>query len=255
MYGFWFTQLVTVNACQKAFVTSYIGDFGLLLGILGFYWITRSFEFQDLFEIFNNLIYINEIHFLFVTLCASLLFVDAVAKSVQFPLHVLLLDAMERPTPISALIHVATMVVAGIFLVARILPLLIVLIVIPYIMNLISLIVGLYDVSSRYGVLLSHYISFDYSCLFEIIVVFSIWIDYSFYGSYCWISPEKNQNMVFMSGLRKHVPITQNTFLVAWSIVGLTIFYVFQIYLRTFEGHLYVHFKKYSGKKIALSIK
>ncbi|KAG8496612.1 hypothetical protein CXB51_007851 [Gossypium anomalum] len=103
----------------QAFVTNRIGDFGLLLGILGFYWITGSFEFQDLFEIFNNLIYNNEVHFLFLTLCASLLFAGAVAKSAQFPLHVWLPDAMEGPTPISALIHAATMVAAEIFLVAR----------------------------------------------------------------------------------------------------------------------------------------
>ncbi|TYG79398.1 hypothetical protein ES288_D02G135900v1, partial [Gossypium darwinii] len=114
-----------------------IGDFGLLLGILGFYWITGSFKFQDLFEIFNNLIYNNKVHFLFVTLCASLLYADAVAKSAQFPLHVWLPDAMEGHTPISALIHAATMVAIGIFLVARLLPFFI---VIPYIMNLISLI-------------------------------------------------------------------------------------------------------------------
>ncbi|TYH83589.1 hypothetical protein ES332_D02G142300v1, partial [Gossypium tomentosum] len=114
-----------------------IGDFGLLLGILGFYWITGSFKFQDLFEIFNNLIYNNKVHFLFVTLCASLLYADAVAKSAQFPLHVWLPDAMEGHTPISAFIHAATMVATGIFLVARLLPFFI---VIPYIMNLISLI-------------------------------------------------------------------------------------------------------------------
>lgn len=61
LIGFWFTRPIAANACQKAFVTNRIGDFGLLLGILGFYWITGSFEFQDLFEIFNNLIYNNEI--------------------------------------------------------------------------------------------------------------------------------------------------------------------------------------------------
>jgi NAD(P)H-quinone oxidoreductase subunit 5 len=92
-----------------------------------------------LFEIFNNLIYKNDndFHFFFVTLCAFLLFFGAIAKSAQFPLHVWLLDVMEGPTRISALIHVATIVEAGIFLVARLLSFFI---VIPYIMKLIVLI-------------------------------------------------------------------------------------------------------------------
>ena len=137
LIGFWFTRPVAANACQKAFVTNRIGDFGLLLGILGFYWITGSFEFRDMFEIVNNLIYKNEVNALFVIFCAGLLFAGAVAKSAQFPLHVWLPDAMEGPTPISALIHAATMVAAGIFLVARLLPLFI---SIPYIMNFISFI-------------------------------------------------------------------------------------------------------------------
>ena len=137
LIGFWFTRPIAAGACQKAFVTNRVGDFGLLLGILGLYWLTGSFEFRDLFEILKNLIYNNEVNLLFVTLCAFLLFAGPVAKSAQFPLHVWLPDAMEGPTPISALIHAATMVAAGIFLVARLLPLFI---VIPYAMNLISLI-------------------------------------------------------------------------------------------------------------------
>ena len=81
LIGFWFTRPLAANACQKAFVTNRVGDFGLLLGILGFYWITGSFEFRDLFEIFKNLILKNEVNSTFVTLCAVLLFAGAVAKS------------------------------------------------------------------------------------------------------------------------------------------------------------------------------
>ncbi|KAI3869587.1 hypothetical protein MKW92_009447 [Papaver armeniacum] len=119
LIGFWFTRPIAANACQKAFVTNRVGDFGLLLGILGLYWITGSFEFRDLFKIVTNLIENNGLNSLFLTLCAALLFLGA------------------GPTPISALIHAATMVAAGIFLVARLYPLFT---VIPYIMNLISLI-------------------------------------------------------------------------------------------------------------------
>nr|YP_009686625.1 NADH-plastoquinone oxidoreductase subunit 5 [Corchorus olitorius]QDS78444.1 NADH-plastoquinone oxidoreductase subunit 5 [Corchorus olitorius]UNV38852.1 NADH dehydrogenase subunit 5 [Corchorus olitorius] len=309
LIGFWFTRPVAANACQKAFVTNRIGDFGLLLGIIGFYWITGSFEFQDLFEIFNNLIYNNEVNFLFVTLCASLLFAGAVAKSAQFPFHVWLPDAMEGPTPISALIHAATMVAAGIFLVARLLPLFI---VIPYIMNLISLLGiitvllgatlalaqkdikrGLaYSTMSQLGYMmlalgmgsyraaLFHLITHAYSKALLFLGSGSIIHSMEAIVGY---SPDKSQNMVFMGGLRKYVPITKIAFLVgtlslcgipplacfwskdeilsdswlyspifaiiAWSTAGLTAFYMFRIYLLTFEGHLNIHFQNYSGKK------
>nr|YP_010431686.1 NADH-plastoquinone oxidoreductase subunit 5 [Styrax argenteus]USS61962.1 NADH-plastoquinone oxidoreductase subunit 5 [Styrax argenteus] len=309
LIGFWFTRPVAANACQKAFVTNRVGDFGLLLGILGFYWITGSFEFRDLFEIFNNLIHNNEVNLLFVILCAILLFSGAVAKSAQFPLHVWLPDAMEGPTPISALIHAATMVAAGIFLVARLLPLFI---VIPYIMNLISLISiitvflgatlalaqkdikrGLaYSTMSQLGYMmlalgmgsyrtaLFHLITHAYSKALLFLGSGSVIHSMETVVGY---SPDKNQNMVLMGGLTKHVPITKTSFLlgtlslcgipplacfwskdeilndswlyspifaiIAWSTAGLTAFYMFRIYLLTFEGHLNVHFKNYSNKK------
>nr|YP_010880573.1 NADH dehydrogenase subunit F [Callitriche cophocarpa]YP_010880745.1 NADH dehydrogenase subunit F [Callitriche palustris]QUO99525.1 NADH-plastoquinone oxidoreductase subunit 5 [Callitriche palustris]WHU54360.1 NADH dehydrogenase subunit F [Callitriche cophocarpa]WHU54532.1 NADH dehydrogenase subunit F [Callitriche palustris] len=309
LIGFWFTRPLAANACQKAFVTNRVGDFGLLLGILGFYWITGSFEFRDLFQILNTLIYNHEVNSPFVTLCAVLLFAGAVAKSAQFPLHVWLPDAMEGPTPISALIHAATMVAAGIFLVARLLPLFI---VIPYIMNLISLIGiitiflgatlalaqkdikrGLaYSTMSQLGYMMLALGMGSYrSALFHLITH-----AYSkallFLGSGCVIhsmetivgySPHKSQNMVLMGGLTKHVPITKTSFLlgtlslcgipplacfwskdeilndswfyspifaiIAWGTAGLTAFYMFRIYLLTFEGHLNVYFKNYSGNK------
>nr|QFQ34459.1 NADH-plastoquinone oxidoreductase subunit 5 [Patrinia scabiosifolia] len=309
LIGFWFTRPVAANACQKAFVTNRVGDFGLLLGILGFYWVTGSFEFRDLFEIFNNLIYNNEVHFLFVTLCAVLLFAGAVAKSAQFPLHIWLPDAMEGPTPISALIHAATMVAAGIFLVARLLPLFI---LIPYIMNLISLIGILtvllgatlalaqkdikrglaYSTMSQLGYMmlalgmgsyrsaLFHLITHAYSKALLFLGSGSIIHSMETVVGY---SPNKSQNMVLMGGLTKHVPITKTAFLlgtlslcgipplacfwskdeilndswlyspifaiIAWSTAGLTAFYMFRIYLLTFEGHLNANFKNYSGKK------
>nr|YP_009773632.1 NADH-plastoquinone oxidoreductase subunit 5 [Styrax japonicus]QIZ30044.1 NADH-plastoquinone oxidoreductase subunit 5 [Styrax japonicus] len=309
LIGFWFTRPVAANACQKAFVTNRVGDFGLLLGILGFYWITGSFEFRDLFEIFNNLIHNNEVNLLFVILCAILLFSGAVAKSAQFPLHVWLPDAMEGPTPISALIHAATMVAAGIFLVARLLPLFI---VIPYIMNLISLISiitvflgatlalaqkdikrGLaYSTMSQLGYMmlalgmgsyrtaLFHLITHAYSKALLFLGSGSVIHSMETVVGY---SPDKNQNMVLMGGLTKHVPITKTSFLlgtlslcgipplacfwskdeilndswlyspifaiIAWSTAGLTAFYMFRIYLLTFEGHLNVHFQNYSNKK------
>nr|YP_010466759.1 NAD(P)H-quinone oxidoreductase subunit 5 [Reichardia intermedia]UVF28531.1 NAD(P)H-quinone oxidoreductase subunit 5 [Reichardia intermedia] len=239
LIGFWFTRPVAAKACQKAFVTNRVGDFGLLLGILGFYWITGSFEFRDLFQIFNNLISNNEVNFLFVTLCAILLFAGAVAKSAQFPLHVWLPDAMEGPTPISALIHAATMVAAGIFLVARLMPLFI---VIPHIMNFISLIGiitvflgatlalaqkdikrGLaYSTMSQLGYMmlalgmgsyrsaLFHLITHAYSKALLFLGSGSVIHSMETLVGYC---PKKSQNMVLMGGLTKHLPITKNSFL------------------------------------------
>nr|AIW51895.1 NADH dehydrogenase subunit 5 [Lasthenia burkei] len=239
LIGFWFTRPVAAKACQKAFVTNRVGDFGLLLGILGFYWITGSFEFRDLFQIFNTLISNHEVNFLFVTLCAVLLFAGAIAKSAQFPLHVWLPDAMEGPTPISALIHAATMVAAGIFLVARLMPLFI---VIPHIMNFISLIGiitvffgatlalaqkdikrGLaYSTMSQLGYMmlalgmgsyrsaLFHLITHAYSKALLFLGSGSVIHSMETLVGYC---PKKSQNMVLMGGLTKHVPITKNSFL------------------------------------------
>nr|YP_010827063.1 NADH-plastoquinone oxidoreductase subunit 5 [Brandisia glabrescens]WFD57341.1 NADH-plastoquinone oxidoreductase subunit 5 [Brandisia glabrescens]WFD57431.1 NADH-plastoquinone oxidoreductase subunit 5 [Brandisia glabrescens]WFD57521.1 NADH-plastoquinone oxidoreductase subunit 5 [Brandisia glabrescens] len=307
LIGFWFTRPPAANACQKAFVTNRVGDFGLLLGILGFYWITGSFEFRDLFD--NNLIYNHEVNSPFVTLCAALLFAGAVAKSAQFPLHVWLSDAMEGPTPISALIHAATMVAAGVFLVARLLPLFI---VIPYIMNFISLIGiitvllgatlalaqkdikrGLaYSTMSQLGYMMLALGMGSYrSALFHLIThAYSKALLFLGSGSVIHsmetivgYSPDKSQNMVFMGGLTKYVPITKTSFLLgtlslcgipplacfwskdeilndswlyspifailAWATAGLTAFYMFRIYLLTFEGHLNVHFQNYTGNK------
>ncbi|KAG6540792.1 hypothetical protein Mapa_017933 [Marchantia paleacea] len=135
LIGFWFTRPSAANACQKAFVTNRIGDFGLLLGILGFYWITGSFDFQQLSKRFFELLSYNQINLVFATFCALFLFLGPIAKSAQFPLHIWLPDAMEGPTPISALIHAATMVAAGIFLIARMFPLFQML---PFVMSIIS---------------------------------------------------------------------------------------------------------------------
>nr|YP_009722548.1 NADH-plastoquinone oxidoreductase subunit 5 [Limonium aureum]YP_010241489.1 NdhF [Limonium bicolor]QGN73773.1 NADH-plastoquinone oxidoreductase subunit 5 [Limonium aureum]QTH79452.1 NdhF [Limonium bicolor]QUB07504.1 NADH-plastoquinone oxidoreductase subunit 5 [Limonium bicolor]USN91768.1 NADH-plastoquinone oxidoreductase subunit 5 [Limonium bicolor] len=309
LIGFWFTRPLAANACQKAFVTNRVGDFGLLLGILGLYWITGSFEFRDLFQIFTTSISNNEVYSFFGIVCTFLVFAGAIAKSAQFPLHVWLPDAMEGPTPISALIHAATMVAAGIFLVARLFPLLI---VIPSIMQFIALIgiitvllgasLALAQTDIKRGLAYSTMSQLGYMMLalgmgsYRAALFHLITHAYSkallFLGSGSVIhsmetivgySPYKSQNMVFMGGLRKHVPITKTSFLIgtlslcgippfacfwskdeilndswlysplfatiACSVAGLTAFYMFRIYLLTFEGHLNVHFQKYSGEK------
>ena len=122
LIGFWFNRKAAADACQKAFVTNRVGDFGLLLGILGLYWATRSFDFDVVGTRLQDLVASGAIPGAIAALLAILVFLGPVAKSAQFPLHVWLPDAMEGPTPISALIHAATMVAAGVFLIARMFP-------------------------------------------------------------------------------------------------------------------------------------
>jgi len=123
LVGFWYDRKAAADACQKAFVVNRVGDFGLLLGILGLYWATSSFEFGEIGERLQTLVESGSISNFLAVVFAVLVFLGPVAKSAQFPLHVWLPDAMEGPTPISALIHAATMVAAGVFLIARMYPL------------------------------------------------------------------------------------------------------------------------------------
>ncbi|MGE3911185.1 MAG: NADH-quinone oxidoreductase subunit L [Chloroflexota bacterium] len=106
-------------AAMKAFVTTRFGDFGFLLGILWLWWHADTLEFTRLIEMAEG----GELTSGILAVGCILLFAGAVGKSAQFPLHVWLPDAMEGPTPVSALIHAATMVAAGVYLVGRAFPL------------------------------------------------------------------------------------------------------------------------------------
>src|SRR5262245_18129144 len=125
LIGFWFTRKSSSDAGKKAFIVNRIGDFGFLLGIMLIYW---TFERIDFVGVFGRLAEgtafpvepLGQIGVL--TAIGLLLFVGAVGKSAQFPLYVWLPDAMEGPTPVSALIHAATMVTAGVYMVARSAP-------------------------------------------------------------------------------------------------------------------------------------
>ncbi len=123
LVGFWYDRDGAAHAAQKAFVVNRVGDFGLLLGILGLYWATSSFDFNDIALGISQSLRDNSLPGWAALLLCFLVFLGPMAKSAQFPLHVWLPDAMEGPTPISALIHAATMVAAGVFLVARLDPL------------------------------------------------------------------------------------------------------------------------------------
>nr|YP_010970027.1 NADH-plastoquinone oxidoreductase subunit 5 [Taenitis blechnoides]WNR49240.1 NADH-plastoquinone oxidoreductase subunit 5 [Taenitis blechnoides] len=296
LIGFWFTRASAANACQKAFVTNRIGDFGLLLGILAVYWITGSFEISELCDRFINLGKIGFINPIFANIIILLLFLGPVAKSAQFPLHIWLPDAMEGPTPISALIHAATMVAAGIFFIARIFN---VISLFPPALRIISWIGGttvllgatlaLFQKDLKRGLAYSTMSQLGYmvlalgigsyrSALFHLIThAYSKALLFLGAGSVIHsiekivgYSPDKTQNLFFMGGLRKYMPITGTTFLPGtlslcgipplacfWSkdeiiteswlyspvlglitsfTAGLTAFYMFRIHFLAFEG-------------------
>src|SRR5437868_11152214 len=116
LIGHWFECDRAADAAKKAFITNRIGDFGFMLGILMVWAATGSVVFDDIiaqtWRVTSNPT--------FLTICVLLIFCGAVGKSAQFPLHVWLPDAMEGPTPISALIHAATMVAAGVYMLVRV---------------------------------------------------------------------------------------------------------------------------------------
>jgi NADH-quinone oxidoreductase subunit L len=116
LIGFWYTRPTAVYANLKAFLVNRVGDFGFLLGIALILAYTGTLDYQ---QVFAKAPALAEV----ITLVCVLLFIGAMGKSAQFPLHVWLPDSMEGPTPISALIHAATMVTAGIFMVSRMSPL------------------------------------------------------------------------------------------------------------------------------------
>ena len=115
LIGHWYHKPEAANAAKKAFVVTRFGDFGFLIAILILATKTGTFNFLQLEHILNQGFFSQAT----ITLVALLMFAGAVGKSAQFPLHVWLPDAMEGPTPVSALIHAATMVAAGVYLVAR----------------------------------------------------------------------------------------------------------------------------------------
>jgi len=240
LIGFWYDRKAAADACQKAFVVNRVGDFGLLLGILGLFWATRSFDFEIMGNRLQGLVETGAISGSLAALLAILVFLGPVAKSAQFPLHVWLPDAMEGPTPISALIHAATMVAAGVFLIARMFP---VFEHIPIAMDTIAwtgaitafigattaitqndIKKGLaYSTMSQLGYMVMAMGVGGYSAGLFHLVTHAYFKAMLFLGSGSVIhgmedvvghNPAYAQDMRLMGGLRKYMPITSTTFLI-----------------------------------------
>ena len=123
LIGFWFLKQSAISAGKKAFITTRIGDFGFTIGILLLFWTFKSVDFGTIFKALVSAQPEAAVSTGVLTTICLLLFTGAVGKSAQLPLYVWLPDAMEGPTPVSALIHAATMVTAGVYMIARMNPL------------------------------------------------------------------------------------------------------------------------------------
>ncbi len=136
LIGFWYEKDSAANAGKKAFLTNRVGDLGFLIGIMMLYFVFGTFMFDEVFPSLASQATLNGIqsgaialplgldYGTYLTLAGIFIFCGAIGKSAQFPLHVWLPDAMEGPTPVSALIHAATMVAAGVYLTAKVFPML-----------------------------------------------------------------------------------------------------------------------------------
>ncbi|WP_320663414.1 NAD(P)H-quinone oxidoreductase subunit 5 [Prochlorococcus sp. MIT 1223] len=240
LVGFWYQREGAAHAAQKAFVVNRVGDFGLLLGILGLFWATGSFDFQGIATGLSDAIEAGSVPvWAAVTICL-LVFMGPMAKSAQFPLHVWLPDAMEGPTPISALIHAATMVAAGVFLVARLEPLYsqfpiigLFIAIVGTITCLLGASIALTQMDLKKGLAYSTvsqlgYMMLAMGCGAPIAGMFHL-VTHAFFKAMLFLGsgsvihameevvghePILAQDMRLMGGLRKKMPITSTTFFI-----------------------------------------
>lgn len=230
LIGFWFEKQSASDAAKKAFLTNRIGDLAMLAGILILFVTYQTFSFETIFaEISQGKIPFNSGFWLTVT--GILLFGGAVGKSAQFPLHVWLPDAMEGPTPVSALIHAATMVAAGVYFIARIFTMLtgdalMFIAVIGMISAFIPATIALtqtdikkvlaYSTISQLGYMIMALGIGAYTFAFFHLITHAFFKACLFLGSGSVIhAMHHEQEITKMGGLRKKMPITYATFLLA----------------------------------------
>ncbi|MDA3861824.1 MAG: NADH-quinone oxidoreductase subunit L [Melioribacteraceae bacterium] len=229
LIGFWYEKKSASDASMKAFLTNRVGDIGMFIGILILFTNYHTFSFAEIFaHISNGVVPFGSNGWL--TAAGILIFMGAVGKSAQIPLHIWLPDAMEGPTPVSALIHAATMVAAGVYLVARIFALLtadamLVIAVVGAITSIFAASIALtqndikkvlaYSTVSQLGYMVMALGVGAYKFAFFHLVTHAFFKGLMFLGSGSVIySMHHEQDMRQMGGLRKKMPITYITFLI-----------------------------------------
>lgn len=302
LIGFYYTKPAAIAASKKAFIVTRFADLGFLIGILVLSFYSQTFSFTDLMNGSSNALLASAAGqtFLGGSVLAwglGLMFIGGAGKSAMFPLHIWLPDAMEGPTPVSALIHAATMVVAGVYLVARMFPLYIsyapdVLAGIAYVGAFTSLFAAViacvqtdikrvlaFSTISQIGFMIvalgvsrgmDPHEGLGYMASMFHLFTHAMFKALLFLGAGAIIHAVHSNEMSHMGGLRKYMPITHITFLIAclaisgippfsgffskdeilaacfefspaigWTmsfIAGLTAFYMFRLYYNIFWG-------------------
>ncbi|MBS4035595.1 MAG: NADH-quinone oxidoreductase subunit L [Ignavibacterium sp.] len=237
LIGFWFEKKSASDAAKKAFIVNRIGDLGMFAGILILFLTYNTFSFSEIFTQLSEGVLPFDSH-VWLTVTGILLFGGAIGKSAQFPLHVWLPDAMEGPTPVSALIHAATMVAAGVYLVVRIFGLLtadamLFIAVIGMLSAFIPATIALtqndikkvlaYSTVSQLGYMIMALGVGAYKFAFFHLITHAFFKACLFLGSGSVIhAMHHEQDITKMGGLRKKLPLTYATFLIsALAISGI----------------------------------
>ncbi|MDT7517779.1 NADH-quinone oxidoreductase subunit L [Rhodoferax sp. TBRC 17660] len=245
LIGFWFNKPTAIFANMKAFLVNRVGDFGFILGIglIGAY--TGSLNYTEIFAKTSDLsaLVFPGTDWMLVTVICICLFIGAMGKSAQFPLHVWLPDSMEGPTPISALIHAATMVTAGIFMVSRMSPLfelsdtaLNLILVVGSITALFMGFLGIIQNDIKRVVAYSTLSQLGYMTVALGVSAYSVAVfhlmTHAFFKALLFLGAgsvimgvHHNQDIRWMGGLRKYMPITWITSLLgSLALIGTPLF-------------------------------
>jgi NADH-quinone oxidoreductase subunit L len=226
LIGFWFEKKSAADAGKKAFIVNRVGDFGFLLGFLLLFATTGVLGYDEVFRAIGE----GKIGGTLLTLAGIGIFCGAIGKSAQFPLHVWLPDAMEGPTPVSALIHAATMVAAGVYLVGRVYPIFTpdAFLFIAYVGLVTLFITGTiaitatdikkvlaYSTCSQLGYMILGLGVGGFTAGLAHLTTHAAFKACLFLGSGSVIHAVHSQEITEMGGLRKKMPITFVTFLIA----------------------------------------